>query len=304
MEKAVKTLIDKVVSTAYEFNPPNLKGRKLIFPNIYPVYKDMVTHNILSSTGKAKIIAKYDAYPKIGIKSNIVNSRSKEIGLAYDFTKKEISAAVREGFDLNVAQAREVKRHIMIEEDRIIWKGDKSHDLLGFILHPNSQRMAVSDTSRVDIKTDKKLWKNKTAHEIVHDITSVINLQKELSKDTEIANTLLLPPEHLSMIKSRPITDISDITIYKFIQDIFPELSVIESVSYLKDVVSEQDFQGVANVGIIYNRDEDAQQIHITEDFTQNVPEVVNTVTTFNCDLSIAGVSITKGLSVFNIHGI
>lgn len=97
--------------------------------------------------------------------------------------------------------------------DKILADGEAANGMAGFI-----DNAAVNEANvALDASATSRLWADKTADEIVEDISEPIRLITSQTKSTHSANTIVLPDVALEYLTLRKMSTNSDETIFSYV---------------------------------------------------------------------------------------
>lgn len=226
-----------------------------------------VTYQQYDSTGIAKIISNYaDDLPTADVKGKEFTSMLKSIGNTYEYSIEDIRAAQFAGKPLEQRKANSAARAHMELMNKLAFFGDADHGIQGWLGNANIPSAAVADNAGATSKT----WANKTPDEIIKDLNAAIGSIRELSKDAERPNTVVLPIAQHQLISSKRMADGSDTTILQFFLQTNPGFEVIAAAE-LKGA-----FTAGADGFIVYDRNPDKLYQEIPQMFEQFAPQENN----------------------------
>ena len=267
--------LEHIKAKSYDKKYPFLKARRLIPLNLdADPGAETITYEQYDQVGMAKIIANYaDDLPRADVRGKEFTSKVRSIASAYGYNIQEIAAARMAGKPLVARKANAAKRANLIIENSIAWKGDAVHGLGGFLNNPNITEVVLA----ADGTGNSKKWANKTNDQIVRDAVSLATQVHQISKGTEVVDTLLLPIETWDLISNARLPN-TGISVREWILSKNPHIKRIDWLTELETAGAGGTTRMVA-----YRYDPDAVTLEIPEDYRQmpvqerNLEFVVNT---------------------------
>ena len=254
-----------------------------------------ITYGSFDSVGIAKIVADYaDDLPRADVKAIENTAKVKTLGASYGWNLMEIRRAARLGMPLQARKATAARRAIDTKQDQIAWLGDDAYGMVGLLNHPN----ITTGTVAADGTGNATEWTAKSADLIVRDIGDMLTNQRVLTKDVEMADTVLLPISRMALLARTRLPDTS-VTVMTYLRQVYPEITTWAGIVELEDV------DGAGTMAMVaYKRDPDHLELMIPEPFEQLEPEKRNLEWVVACIQRTAGVAVYYPLSVSMIDGI
>lgn len=253
--------LEHIKAQTYDIRYPELKARMFVpVSNEAGAGATSVTYRQFDRVGRAKLIgANAKDIPRVDVHGDEFNRPVRTAADCYGWTVMEVQAAAMAGVGLNTQRAAAARRAIEELLDEVAAIGAADHGIAtGFI------NCAQVPTQDVVTGGGGYFWSQKTADEIIKDVSSAIQRIRTASLDTEMPDTIVLPPAQHALIATTPRSTQSDTTILKFILAAFPMITAIESWYRLKDAGA-----GSTDRMIIYKRSADKVQQEITQEFNQ-----------------------------------
>jgi hypothetical protein len=254
--------LEHIKSQTYDIRYPELKARMLVpTSNEVGAGATSVTYRQYDRVGRAKLIgANAKDIPRVDVHGEEFNRPVRTAADCYGWTVMEVQAAAFAGVSLNSQRAAAARRAIEELLDEVAAIGAPDFGIpTGFI---NDANVPTQDVP-VGTGGDEE-WSGKTPDEIIKDVGDAIGRIRVASLDTEMPDTVLLPPAQHALISTTPRSTQSDTTILEFILKAFPMITAIDSWYRLVDA-------GAATTDrmIVYKRSADKLQQEITQEFNQ-----------------------------------
>lgn len=288
--------LEHVKSQVYDIKYPELKARS-VFPIDFTVHAgaDSVTYEQYDQVGMAKIISNYaDDLPRADVKGKEFTAKVRTIASSYGYNYDEINAAAKANKPLAPRKANAAKRAHMILENKIAFFGDATHNIQGFINHPNISEVTLAADGTGTTKT----FSTKTEDQILRDLNSLFTYVQTVSRGVETANTLLIPLETLNFLATKRIAN-TGISVLKWF---------LENSPHCKEVVWLDELKAAGAGGtkrmVAYRRDPMALEMIVPSEFKQLPVQEKNLEYIVPTHQRVAGVLIYYPLSVAFADGI
>lgn len=205
--------LESIEETLYEWEEKELKYRALVpVSNEDSPGADTITYRMITMIGMAKIIANYsDDLPRSDAITKEYSQSVKTIGTSFGYNTQEIRAAALANKPLDRIKADSARRAVREKENRIVWTGDDSHGIIGFLNNPNIPVIAAPAGA------GGTTWALKTPDEILDDVALMVSTGRTQSKGIHSGDTLLLPIAQHTILTTKPRATNSDTTLAKFI---------------------------------------------------------------------------------------
>lgn len=220
--------LDYIKAQSYDVEHPELTALSL-FPisNEVNPGAETVTYYSYDKTGLAKIIHNYSTdLPRADVKGKPSTAFVKSIGSSYGYSVQEMRASRMAGKSLDVRKAEAARYAIDYALNKIAWAGDDENGLVG-ILSPNND-IPLFTPATVNEKTE---WADKTADQILEDITAMQTQVSRSTKNVERPDTLIVPDDVHIMLCNKRIEN-TGISVKKYL---------LENAPYLKNIVGASE---------------------------------------------------------------
>ncbi|MBR2140296.1 MAG: DUF2184 domain-containing protein [Phascolarctobacterium sp.] len=256
---------------------------------------DTIAFDSYDSVGMAKIIASYaDDLPRADIKATRTVARVFGIGTSYGYNTKDIRHARMTGKPLVTRKAEAARRANDQRINQIAFKGDKEHQIVGIVDHPNISAYVPAAGA-----SGKITWADKTADEILADMNGIVTLIVESTYGVEIPDTLLLPIEKYQKISTMKVPDTNGKTVLNYFLETNPHIKEVKQVHEMKGIGTDG-----ADVMMAYRNDPNALELTLPLAFTQYAPQQKNLEFVVPCESSIAGILVYYPMSIAKCEGI
>lgn len=300
--------LEHIKASTYDVKYPQLKaasGEIFSIDTSASNGDDVITYRQYDQIGMAKIISDYaDDLPRSDVKGKEFSSKVRSLGSSYGYSVQEIRRASKSGVPLQDRQARAARRSIDQLIDSIAWKGDEDSGLIGLLNNPN----ITAATAPTGATTSNVRWiggSPKNPLEILEDMNKIVRDMISITKGVEAPDTILLPVEHWSKIRTTPLQTGSDTTIFDFFMMNNPSVRRVEWVNELAGVVDlPSGAAGPKDVMIALNTEPDTMVLEIPQPFEQFDPEQRNLEFVVNTHARCGGLTIYYPLAVSVFEGI
>ena len=298
--------LDQVKGRSYDVQYPELTALE-----IFPIASETdpgaetVTYYTYEDQGVAEIISNYsDDLPRVDVSGKPSTARVKSIGDSYGYSAQEMRASRLAGKSLDSRKAESARRAIDTTTNRIAWRGDDSHGLMG-VLSTGQNIPLFTIPAGVGGATK---WRSKTADEILADVNGMQMQVAETTNNVERPDTLCLPADVFMDISTRRIPDTST-TVLSFIKEHAPYIKEIISAAELgaKNVetnpyaATDGTGQGVA---FLFTRDERKLALENPMPYYQYPAQAHNLEVVIPCEARTAGVIVYYPMSALIAVGI
>lgn len=297
--------LDYVKAQSYDVEYPEFSAL-----NLFPVSNEVdagaetVTYYSYDKVGLAKIISNYATdLPRADVKGKPSTAIIKSIGDSYGYSIQEMRASRLAGKSLDTRKAESARYQIDYLNNKIAWNGDEETGLKGVLSEDNDVPRYVlasgaSGTTR---------WADKTADEILADITGMIKQMALITKKVEKPDTLALSADAYIEIQNKRI-DGTATTLLKYIQDNLPDIKNIVSCSELDansiDTNPYADESNGQAVAILFKNDPRKLTIENSLPFMQYPIQTQGLEVVVPCEARTAGAIIYYPMSMLVAIGI
>ena len=198
----------------YETKYPTIQ-----YPDLIPVdgsapeWAPSVTFFSTDMVGEASWVDSYGSdIPNVELVRDKFKTTVEMAGIGYGYTLEEINQARQYGLQLESAKAKAANRKYEEFVDRVCMTGDTARGFKGLLNYTGvpAAQVAASGTG------SSRLWTAKTADLIVADLDEALQDMYTVTKQVELADTLLLSDRKLSYLGLQLRTTGSSMTILEF----------------------------------------------------------------------------------------
>lgn len=248
---------------------------------------EIYTYRGQRKTGRATLIKSYaDDLPKAEITGVESVQVIRGFGESYAYTTQEIRASILAGIPVDVKKAMSARYAIALAIDETIFYGNTEGGLPGLLTQANTTPFTVANGA-----AGSKLWRRKTADEIVADMHGVVNNVVRVTSGIHRPNAMILPLAAYNIAATRRMGDGSNQTVLSFFLATSPYITSVDP-SYRLDGASSLLWGGSANTsrGIVYEKNSERMALVMPLEFEQGIPFVRHFVTETACHARIGGV--------------
>lgn len=298
--------LDYVKSQSYDVEYPEFTALKL-FPMSSEVDPgaETVTYYSYDKVGLAKIISNYATdLPRADVKGKPTTAIIKSIGDSYGYSVQEMRASRMAGKNLDARKAESARYQIDYLNNKIAWNGDKETGLKGVLSEGNDVPLYVIANGA----SGKTTWADKTADEILADLTGMQKQMAFVTKKVEKADTLAIPADAYIELANKRIENTAT-TLLKYIQDNLPDIKEIVSCPELdSDSVDTNPYakdDGTGqSVALFFKNDSRKLTIENPLPFMQYPAQIQGLETVIPCEARTAGAMIYYPMSMLIAVGI
>lgn len=192
----------------YRFRYPELDYASLV-----PVdtsageFVKSVTYYSMDGAGAAKWLnGNGKDVPVVGLQMEQHETAVHSAGIGYSYGYEEVNQARLLGIALDGEKARIARRAYEEMVYGVAFSGDAGKGFEGLFAYTG----VPSTTAAADGTSSATTWASKTPDLIVRDINAILTGIVTATKETELADTLLLPTERLQYLASQRMTDTGD----------------------------------------------------------------------------------------------
>ena len=297
--------LDHIKAQSYDVEYPELTALQLLpISSEADPGADTITYYTYDKQGLAKVIDNYSTdLPRADVNGKPTTCAIKSIGDSYGYSAQEMRASRLAGKSLDSRKAESARYAIDNLTNKIAWRGDSDSGLLG-VLSPEQN---IPLFTLPNGASGKATWKDKTADEILADVTAMQMQVAKTTKNVERPDTLCLPSDVYMDISNRRIADTST-TVKKFLLDNAPYLKEIISTAELNsDSVDTNPYAAETNgagVAFFFTNDERKLSLENPMPFYQYPLQVRNLETVVPCEARTAGVLVYYPMSALIAVGI
>ncbi|WP_406944492.1 DUF2184 domain-containing protein [Halobacillus sp. SY10] len=189
--------LNAVDNTIYEINKEELKARTIFnVKSDVPEGAETYSYDVIKRSGAAKVLAPgADDIPLVDADMGRHTEQIYSIAVAFRLSVQELRQAQMSGQPVETTKAATARRAISEKENKIAWKGDAKHNILGVTNAEGIQTMAVQNNEAGSSSS----WKDKTGREIVADLRKARSAVNKLPGHT--ADTLIVTPDAMEELE-------------------------------------------------------------------------------------------------------
>lgn len=291
--------LEVIESRLYEKKFKELKYRRLI-----PVSSrdgagaSSIIYYLYTKVGMAKIIANpADDLPRADVFAQENIAKVHSLGDSFGFSTKDLRRAQRAGVPLEMMKIDAARRGIRVAESEICWNGDTNHGMSGVFTNTN----IPNDQAPLNAGATSRAWADKTADEILFDITTLLSSIVSATNGVHEANTLLLPISQFRLIANKPRAIGTDTTILGFIMNPVNKFG-LDEVDFLPELAGAGT--GASDMALAYERDPEVVELLIPMEMQLLPPERRNLEMITNVESEIAGTVVRYPLAMRKLYDI
>ena len=297
--------LDYVKSQSYDVIYP-----KLTALNIFPVSSEVdpgaetITYYSYDKVGLAKIISNYATdLPRADVKGKPTTAVIKSIGASYGYSIQEMRASRMAGKSLDTRKAESARYQIDYLNNKIAWNGDAETGLQGILSKDNDVPLYVpANGAGGSVK-----WADKTADEILADLTGMLRTMSETTKGVETPDTIAIPESVYITLQNKRIEGTAT-NLLTYIQENIPDIASIERCPELEATSTDTnpyaaDKNGLA-VALMYKKDPRKFSIENPLPFMQYPVQTQGLEMVVPCEARTAGAVIYYPMSLLIATGI
>lgn len=201
-----------------------LKYPELDYASLIPVdtsageFAKSVTYYSMDGAGAAKWLnGNGKDVPVVGTQMNQHETAVYTAGIGYSYGWEEVNQARMLGIALDGEKARIARRAYEQFVYNVALSGDSDKNFEGLYNYTGVPSTTATADGDENGGTDSALWAHKTPDQIIRDVNAILTGVITATKETELADTLILPTERFNTIASTRLTD-TNMTILEFIQ--------------------------------------------------------------------------------------
>lgn len=300
---ALERDLEFVKSQTYDVKYPEIKFRKFIpIDNSVDPGAESIAYKQWDEVGMAKIISNYaDDLPMVDALGEKFTSPIHSVGDAYQYSIQDLRRSAFGNEQLDARRARSARRFVERIQDQIAAFGDSKSKLKGLLNHPNVPvYTATSDGSYTYWVAGRGSSAPKAPLLILRDIADVAQSIVTLTKETQAADTLLLPTRELGHLSVTPMSTDNTVSILRVL---------LANSQYIKNVdswnkLATANAAGTGPRAVIYQRDPDVLEYVIPQEFEQLPPQARNLAFVVPCHARTGGLKVYYPLGIAYLDGI
>lgn len=199
----------------YRFKYPELNYAELVpVDTTAGEFVKSVTYYSMDGAGAAKWLnGNGKDVPVVGAQMNQHETAVHTAGIGYGYGYEEVNQARLLGIPLDGEKARIARRAYEEMVYDVALNGDADKGFEGLYNYSGVPQASVA----ADGSGSATTWASKTPDQIIRDVNAALTGIVTATKETELADTLILPTERFNTIASTRLTD-TNMTILEFIQ--------------------------------------------------------------------------------------
>ena len=298
--------LDYVKSKSYDKQYPQLTALQ-----IFPVNTEAdpgaetITYYTYDMEGLAKVIDNYSTdLPRADVNGKPSVAFVKSIGSSYGYSAQEMRASRMAGKNLDARKAESAHYQIDAATNRIAWAGDPDHNLLGAL---SAGQSIPTFSITAGTTSGRTSWLQKTADEILDDVTAMYAQVSKTTKNVERPDTLVLPTDIFTTLSMKRVGDTGE-TVLSYIEKHAPYLKeVIPAAELNSDSTDTNPYAAESNgqaVAFLFTKDPDKIELNNPMAFLQYPVQVRNLETVVPCEARTAGVIVSYPMSALIAIGV
>jgi len=274
----------------------SLKGKLLIpISTETPEWADTITWRRLTKVGLAKVIADYaHDFPRADVYREEFSIKVKGIGSSYGYNKREILQARAMGKPLDRERAAACKRAIEEKHDNIIWEGESTYNIQGFLDYPGISEYTVPNGTGGDTE-----WSTKTPDEVLADLNGIVDTIIDTTNGVESPDTMIMPILQFRDISTRRLTDNTNETILSFF---LKTNGIIKNIDWVTELKGRG--AGGSDRYMVYRKSTDYLRVEIPQMYREEPPQQKGKEFEIVAEERTAGVLVYYPLSIAYGDGI
>lgn len=267
---------------------------------LFPVQTDIpegaetAIQRTYDSVGIAEIISNYaDDLPRVDLVAKEDSVKVMNLGDAYGWNEKEIKNAQFAQVNLTADKALAARRAMDIKINKIAFRGDAKHKIVGFLDNANISSYALP----TDGTGSSTRFSDKTEDQVIRDVNNIIRAVPLQTHEVEQINTLAFAPTVYAYLATTRLSN-TETTLLAFLQKVHPEVTRWMSVGELEGAGTNGK-----NMIIGGNFTPEYIKLEIPQRFQQLPVERRNLEYIVNCVASIVGVTVTMPLAFVKVEG-
>ena len=299
--------LDYVKSKSYDKQYPQLTALTLFPLNTEAdPGAETITYYTYDMEGVADIIDNYSTdLPRADVNGKPNVAFVYGIGSSYGYSVQEMRASRMSGKNLDARKAESAHYQIDAKINRIAWAGDPNHNILGAL---STAQNIPTYTITAGSTTLSPKWMDKTADEIIDDVSAMYAQVSKTTKNVERPDTLVLPTDIYTALSLKRVGDTGE-TVLSYIEKHAPYLDKIVPAAELNSDSVEtnpyaaDDGTGSA-VAFLFTNDKDKIELNNPLAFIQHPAQARNLETVVPCEARTAGVIVSYPMSALIAIGI
>lgn len=237
--------------------------------------------------------------PRADVKRERVTFPLRDMGVAYEYTRRDLLAAAMAGMPLDAMKAQSARRAIDSFRDKVFLEGDSSVGMSGFM---NDSTVTVQNVAH-------GAWDGSaaTADQVIAEVNSAIATIGAVTKENYWPDTLAVPMPCYAWLTTTARSSNSDTTIWEYVLRNQPYVKTLVPVLQLGNASDPGGkAPGVGGVGraVLYKRDPEVLKGPVSLMFEQLPPQAIGFSMQIPCRASIGGVHWRVPIAALYIDGV
>ena len=270
---------------------------------------DTVRWFAFDAVGFAKFITDggADDIPMVGVHGEEHTANIRTLGVGFKITMQDIRRSMKANRGLPQRLATTAREAMEQKKNQVGFYGDASRGILGLFTAPNTQDITASTPaagSSANLKWNKA--STKTPAEIVGDFLALVESIPNATKGTHRATHVVLPANSLAYIKLTELSAGSGITIFNWIKENYPGITVESSYEFqaVNSGFLPSGASGSDSVGMAYEKRPENLAFMIAMAYLQHPAQQRNLDFFTVCEERVGGVVVWRPLALAFMEGI
>lgn len=226
------------------------------------------TYRSFNKVGLAQLVEDYSLDPpRADVLGAETTQSIKPFGVMYGYNFQELRAGMLAGLPLDVRKAMAARYAMALKVDQIIFYGETVGGLKGLATLTGTAAFTVANGQK-----GTKLWRDKTADEIVRDMHAIVNAVVNASRGVYQPTSLLLPLLAYNIAATKRMGDGSNQTCLSFFQDTTPYVKEVRP-TYRLDQSQSGNWTGTTGRMIAYEKSPERLSMLLPVEFEQLPPQ-------------------------------
>ncbi|MFC2948540.1 DUF2184 domain-containing protein [Virgibacillus sediminis] len=253
--------LNAIDNTIYETNREELKARGIfnVKTNV-PAGAETYSYDVIKRSGAAKILAPgAEDIPLVDADMERHTEQIYSIAAAFRYSIQELRQGQMSGTPIETTKAATARRAIAEKENKIVWKGDAKHNILGVANAEGIQIKALDNGADGSAR-----WTDKTGKEIVADLRQARSAINRLPGHQ--ADTLIVTPDAMEELE-KEYNENTDKTVLEYLR----------SQNWFSRIESTSDLEGMGdsdtNSFLVFDSSPAVIEVLIPMDITRHQQE-------------------------------
>lgn len=238
---------------------PEFEGKAFVPCNTsIPAGAEFHTVRVVNKVGRAQLIKNYGSdLPTADLTGGEVPQVIRGAGIMYRYTTQELRAAMMAGIPLDTAKAMSARYALALLLDEVMFYGKADVNAgesatgldAGMLNSGLTGLVTLANTTGFTTPTGaqgSKLWRRKTADEMVLDLNSFVNNVVRSTLGIHRPNAIRLPLAAYNIATTKRMGDGSDMTVLKHFMAVNPYIKEV-TPSYRLDAAQSENWNGTSS---------------------------------------------------------